>query len=120
MKIVNFSKVLGASVLGLSLAVLPAHLPVSAQTTGGGGTTTGGNTTTAAPGTAGTGTGTTGTAGTGTGSGYTNNDGGNGGYWGLFGLVGLLGLAGLNRGRNQPTAYRDPGDVSSSSGSTRY
>jgi hypothetical protein len=120
MKVVNLSKVLGASVLGLSLAVLPGHMPVSAQTSGGGSTNTGGDTTTAAPGNAGAGTGTTGTAGTGTGSGYTNNGGGNGGYWGLFGLVGLLGLAGFNRGKNQPTAYRDPGDVTSGSGSTRY
>ena len=118
MKSANLSKVVGASILGLSLAVLPAYLPASAQTT------TGGNTTGATNGTA---TGTTNDTGTGVGagtgtSGYTatNNGGGDhGGYWGLLGLLGLFGLIGRGN-KGQATAYRDPDEVSGRTGTTRY
>jgi MYXO-CTERM domain-containing protein len=39
----------------------------------------------------------------------------NGSDWGWLGLLGLIGLAGLARKRQEPTRYRDPNDVSSSS-----
>nr|WP_322659754.1 WGxxGxxG family protein [Dendronalium sp. ChiSLP03b]MDZ8205733.1 WGxxGxxG family protein [Dendronalium sp. ChiSLP03b] len=34
--------------------------------------------------------------------------------WGWLGLLGLLGLAGLARKREEPKAYRDPNEVTSS------
>lgn len=85
-----------ASVIGLSLAVMPLTLPASAQTN---------NTDSGA---------TTGTTTTDT----TNYRGNNDFDWGWLGLLGLLGLAGLaGRGRREETTrYRDPNAV----GSTGY
>lgn len=86
MKTNAVTKVLAASAVALSLAVIPA----SAQT-GGTGTT----------GTDGTGTTTTRTD-------YDNNDDRNG-YWGLLGLLGLFGLLGRRSKQDDvATAYRDP------------
>ncbi|MES1023760.1 WGxxGxxG family protein [Gloeocapsa sp. BRSZ] len=100
MKRSQLSKVFGASVLGLSLAVLPSTLPVSAQTT---------NT---APGTTGT---TTTTAPTTTTTTETND----GFDWGWLGLIGLAGLAGLAGGRkSEPTRYREPDTVGTTTSST--
>ncbi|NMG07333.1 WGxxGxxG family protein [Brasilonema sp. UFV-L1] len=90
----QFTKVIGTSVIALSMA-LPFATPASAQTTTDPGATT-------APGT------TTDTRA------YGDNDF----DWGWLGLLGLLGLAGLaGRGRREePNRYRDPNTV----GSTTY
>ncbi|WP_414583486.1 WGxxGxxG family protein [Scytonema sp. PCC 10023] len=90
---------IGASVIGLSMAVLP--VPASAQTntgdTGTTGTTTGGTTTTDTT--------------------NTNYRGDDGFDWGWLGLLGLLGLGGLaGKRREEATRYRDPNAV----GTTGY
>ncbi|MGB5959083.1 MAG: WGxxGxxG family protein [Coleofasciculaceae cyanobacterium] len=94
MKISNLSKLVAAGVLSAGVAVLPLNLPASAQT----------NTTTTdtipAPGVDNTVV-------------RTVDDGFD---WGWLGLLGLAGLAGLIPRKQQPTAYRDPNDV----GSTTY
>lgn len=91
----QLTKVIGTSVIALSMA-LPFSVPASAQTTTeSGATTTAPNTTT-----------------------DTRTYGDNGfdwGWLGLLGLVGLAGLAGRNR-REEPTRYRDPNAV----GTTNY
>lgn len=88
----NLSKFFGASVLAVSLSVLPSALPAAAQTD-------------AAPG------GTTTTAPTATAENDRDFD------WGWLGLLGLLGLAGLTK---KPEArYSDP-EVANRTTSTRY
>ncbi|NJM73890.1 MAG: WGxxGxxG-CTERM domain-containing protein [Scytonema sp. RU_4_4] len=90
----QLTKVIGTSVIALSMA-LPFSVPASAQTTTDPGATT-------APGT---------TTDTRT---YTD-DGFDWGWLGLLGLLGLAGLAGRKR-HEEPTRYRDPNAV----GSTGY
>lgn len=91
MKLSTLSKTVGASVLALSLAVLPSALPVSAQT----------NDTSPAPGT---------TEGGGQMQGTDSAETGDRDFdWGWLGLIGLAGLAGLSGKREEPTRYRDPG-----------
>ena len=80
----DLSKVVGAGVLTLSMAILPLTLSASAQT----GTTTENN-----PQLQGTDVVAT-----------RDNDF----DWGWLGLIGLAGLAGLARKREEPTRYRDP------------
>lgn len=96
---------IGASVIGLSMAVLPG-IPASAQSNGGtgtSGTTTGGATTTDTTNT--------------NYRGDTNYRGNDGFDWGWLGLLGLLGLGGLaGKRREEGTRYRDPNAV----GSTTY
>lgn len=95
----NLSKVVGASLLGLSIAILPANMPAHAQDSTG---NNGGSTTTT----------TTGTA-----PATTTNDraDNHNGYWGLLGLLGLFGLIGRgNKGRT--VAYRDPEEVGTRTG----
>ncbi|ARV61790.1 hypothetical protein BZZ01_27020 [Nostocales cyanobacterium HT-58-2] len=89
----QFTKLVGTGVIAASMA-LPFTLPASAQTTPAPGTT-------AAPGT------TTDTR--------TYND--NNFDWGWLGLLGLIGLAGLagRKRPDEPTRYRDPNAVSSTS-----
>lgn len=79
----NFTKVVSAGVLTLSMAILPLSIPVQAQVT-------------TSPG-----------AGT---SPTTTTDDRNNFDWGWLGLIGLLGLAGLTGRRRdeEPTRYRDP------------
>jgi MYXO-CTERM domain-containing protein len=79
---------IGASVIGLSLAVMPLTLPpASAQTNNTDTGTTTGNTTTDT----------------------TTYRGDNDFDWGWLGLLGLLGLAGLaGKRREEPARYRDP------------
>jgi hypothetical protein len=98
MKISNLSKFVGAGVLAASVAVLPFHLPASAQNNTG----TGSDTTTTAP-----------SQGVGTDN-YENDNNFDWGWLGLLGLAGLGGLAG--RKREEPARYRDPNEV----GSTTY
>jgi MYXO-CTERM domain-containing protein len=86
---------IGASIIGLSLAIMPLTLPASAQTnnTDPGTGTTPGNTTTDT----------------------TTYRGDNDFDWGWLGLLGLLGLSGLaGRRREEPSRYRDPNAVGSS------
>lgn len=87
---------IGASVIGLSMAVLPG-IPASAQTnTGDTGTTTGGTTTTDTT--------------------NTNYRGDDGFDWGWLGLLGLLGLGGLaGKRREEASRYRDPNAVGTTS-----
>lgn len=94
MKISNLSKLVAAGVLSASVAVLPFNLPASAQSNT---TTTDTTTTTPAQGVDST-------------TVRTVDDGFD---WGWLGLLGLAGLAGLIPRKQQPTAYRDPNDVSS-------
>lgn len=82
MKRSNLSKVVGASVLSLGLAILPLTLPASAQAP---------DTTTTSPDTT-----------------VENAEGGDRDFdWGWLGLIGLAGLAGLAK-RSEPKVYRDP------------
>ncbi|BAY09058.1 WGxxGxxG family protein [Calothrix sp. NIES-2098] len=95
MKHSNLSKVLGSTVLALSLAIVPTVLPASAQTTtNSDGTTTTTGTTTDRPVTDGN---------------YADGD------WGLLGLLGLFGLFGRKSRRNDDTAYSNRDVVGSSS-----
>jgi hypothetical protein len=92
----HFSKLIGASALVASLAVLPFNNSVQAQTsTDGTGTTT-----TTAP--------TTGVY-----NDANNRQSFDWGWLGLLGLLGLAGLAGKNR-TEEPTRYRDPNTVGTS------
>lgn len=101
MKRSDLSKVVGAGVLGLSLALVPLTMPSYAQT-GGSGTTTDG-------------TGTTSTTQTGTDATTGDRDF----DWGWLGLLGLAGLAGLAGGKRQePVRYREPDEVGRTG--TRY
>lgn len=96
MKSANISKFVGAGLLSLSLATLPAVLPASAQT----------NT---APNR--TGTDTTIDTTPRQGVDYTRGD--RDIDWGWLGLLGLIGLAGLMRPkRDENVRYRDPEEVS--------
>lgn len=99
MKRSNLSKVVGASVLSLSMALVPITMPANAQSSGGtGGTGSSGSTTTDTTNTR------SGTAD------YNRND--NNFDWGWLGLLGLIGLAGLAGRKNQePVRYRDPEEV---------
>ncbi|MBD2741673.1 WGxxGxxG family protein [Coleofasciculus sp. FACHB-1120] len=97
MKNSNLSKFVGAGVLAASVALVPMTLPASAQTDT---TTTSPDTTTTAPS---------------QGVTTTNYEGDRGFDWGWLGLLGLAGLAGLaGRKNSEPTAYRDPNEVGSS------
>jgi MYXO-CTERM domain-containing protein len=90
MKISNLSKLIGASVLAASVAVVPFNLPASAQTD-----TAPGNTTTT--------TGTTQDVATERDTGFD---------WGWLGLLGLGGLAGLaGRKRPEEVRYRTDDEV---------
>ncbi|QIR38797.1 WGxxGxxG-CTERM domain-containing protein [Tolypothrix sp. PCC 7910] len=91
MQRLNVSKILGSTVLALSLATLPSVLPASAQTT----TNTDGTTTTTTdrPLTDGN---------------YADGD------WGLLGLLGLFGLFGRKSRRHDDSAYSNRDVVSSS------
>ncbi len=98
MKRSNLSKVVGASVLSLSVALLPLSMPAHAQSGGGAGGSTGGSTSGS----------TSGSTTTGTTDSTRNNDF----DWGWLGLLGLIGLAGLTgRNRTEPARYRDPDEV---------
>lgn len=77
----SLSKTIGASLIAMSVAVLPLSLPAAA-------TTTYPNTTT-------------------TTVQETREDNNN---WGWLGLLGLIGLAGLFRQPKRAVAYRDPAD----------
>ncbi|WP_009632291.1 WGxxGxxG family protein [Synechocystis sp. PCC 7509] len=100
MKCSNLSNLIGASAIGLSLAVLPLSLPVSAQTETAPGTTTAPDTTTTAPI-----------------DGTNNVEQGDRDFdWGWLGLIGLAGLAGLSGKKETVTAYRDPDVVSTTPG----
>ena len=95
MKRSNLTNLLGASAIGLSLAILPLALPVSAQTD-----TTPGTTTTTEPL-----------------QGTNNTEQGDRDFdWGWLGLIGLAGLAGLSGKKEAPTVYRDPNVVSTTPG----
>ncbi|MBD2340212.1 WGxxGxxG-CTERM domain-containing protein [Calothrix sp. FACHB-156] len=90
----NLSKILGTTVIALSLATLPTVLPASAQTTTSpDGTTTTDTTNTDRPLTDGN---------------YADGD------WGLLGLLGLFGLFGRKSRRHDDSAYSNR-DVASSS-----
>jgi MYXO-CTERM domain-containing protein len=86
----NVSKILGSTVLALSLATLPTVLPASAQTT----TTTDSTTT------------------------DRNYSDGDWGLLGLLGLFGLFGRK--SRKADDNVAYRDPNAVGSSSSRSNY
>ncbi len=100
MKRSNLSTLFGASAIGLSLAILPLSLPVSAQSDTAPGTTTAPDTTTTTP-----------VQGT-----DNVNTGDRDFDWGWLGLIGLAGLAGLSRKHEEPTRYRDPDVVSTTPG----
>ncbi len=93
----HFSKLVGASAIVASLAVLPLN-SVQAQTTTDG---TGRTTTNTAP-----------NNGVYNDAANNNREGFDWGWLGLLGLGGLAGLAGKNRSE-EPTRYRDPNAVSS-------
>lgn len=104
MKRSNLSKVVGASILSLSLAAAPLTLSASAQTT-----RTTAPTTTTSP-----------NVDTRQGTDYTRGDT-NDFDWGWLGLLGLIGLAGLaGRKREEPARYREPDEVSRPGSSPRY
>ena len=99
MKRSNLSKVVGAGVVTVSMALLPLTMPASAQTNPD-------NTTTVDPATSG--------------QDVVVENEDDGFDWGWLGLLGLAGLAGLaGRKNSEPTAYRDP-DPASRTGSTGY
>lgn len=97
MKFSNLTKFVGAGVLAASLAVLPSHLPASAQTDAAP------DTTTTAP-----------NAGVDNDA-YENDNDFDWGWLGLLGLAGLAGLAGRKR-HDDTVRYRDVDEV----GSTTY
>lgn len=86
----HFTKIIGASALAASLAVLPLNVSAQGQTTDGTGTTT--------------------TTGVYNDAANNNREGFDWGWLGLLGLLGLAGLAGKNRSE-EPTRYRDPNTV---------
>ena len=94
MKRFDVSKILGSTVLAVSLAILPTVLPASAQTTTSPDGTTTDTTTTDRPLTDGN---------------YADGD------WGLLGLLGLFGLFGRKSRRYDDTAYSNRDVVGSSS-----
>lgn len=97
MKISNVSKLVGASVLAASVALVPFNLPASAQSNTGTDNTT--------------------TTTDGTNQGVSDADYDNDFDWGWLGLLGLAGLAGLaGRKRHEEVRYRDADEV----GSTTY
>jgi len=98
MKRSDLSKVVGGSVLALSMAVLPSITPVSAQDSTNNSTTTSPSTTS-----------TTTTTQT------PRQD--RGFDWGWLGLIGLAGLAGL-AGKKAPERYRDPAEGTGRTGYT--
>ncbi len=99
MKHSNLSNLIGASAIGLSLAILPLSMPASAQTDTAPGTTTSPGTTTEPL------------------QGTNNAEQGDRDFdWGWLGLIGLAGLAGLSRKHEEPTRYRDPDPVSTTPG----
>ncbi len=90
----HFTKIIGATALAASLAILPLNVSAQGQTTdGGAGTTT-----------------TTGTTTGGYNDANNNREGFDWGWLGLLGLLGLAGLAGKNRAE-EATRYRDPNTV---------
>jgi hypothetical protein len=94
MKRSDVSKILGSTVLALSLAIAPTVLPASAQTnTSPDGTTTDTTTTDRSL----------------TDGNYADGD------WGLLGLLGLFGLFGRKSRRDDNTVYSNPDVVGSSS-----
>lgn len=99
----NFSKIAGATLLTLGLAVLPAH----ATSTTGTSTDAGTAVNNAAENTAD-------AAADNTDRDYNDGD------WGLLGLLGLFGLLGRRSRPTEPTAYQDPGVTTSRTGSDRY
>lgn len=100
MKRSNLSKLIGASAIGLGIAMLPLSMPVSAQTDTAPGTTAPDATTQTAP-----------IQGT-----EDVNTGDRDFDWGWLGLIGLAGLAGLSRKSEEPTRYRDPDPVGTTPG----
>lgn len=82
----SLSKIIGASIVALSVAASPLSLPAAAQTT------TSPNTTTTYPNTT---------------TVETREDNNS---WGWLGLLGLIGLAGLFRQPKRTVAYRDPAE----------
>ncbi|OUL32038.1 WGxxGxxG family protein [Nostoc sp. 106C] len=98
MKHSNLTKVLGSTVLALSLAIVPTVVPASAQTTTNSDSTT-----------TGTSTGTTTTDRPVTDGNYADGD------WGLLGLLGLFGLFGRKNRKHDETAYSNRDVVGSSS-----
>ncbi|MBW4576863.1 MAG: hypothetical protein KME08_16435 [Aphanothece sp. CMT-3BRIN-NPC111] len=111
MKRSDLSKVIGAGVLGLSLALVPLTMPSYAQTGGSG---TGG-----ATGTSGTTTDGSSPADTTTQTGTDTTTGDRDFDWGWLGLLGLAGLGGLaGRKREEPARYREPDEVGRTG--TRY
>lgn len=96
MKSNSLAKLMGGSLLALSLSILPSTLPASAQTTAPADPAAPGTTTTA------------------TDDGF-NFD------WGWLGLLGLIGLAGLKgRDRSTTTAYSDRTTTSPAGNTPRY
>ncbi|MEH1939004.1 MAG: WGxxGxxG family protein [Nostoc sp.] len=99
MKRFNVSKILGSTVLALSLATLPTLLPASAQTTTSGDATVTDTTTDR----------------TVTDRNYRDGD------WGLLGLLGLFGLFGRkSRKANETVGYSDPNVVGSPGSRSNY
>ncbi len=99
MKRFNISKILGSTVLALSLATLPTVLPASAQTTATPDATINDTTTDR----------------TTTDRNYQDGD------WGLLGLLGLFGLFGRkSRKADDTVGYRDPNVAGSSSSRSNY
>lgn len=99
MKRSDLSKVAGAGVIALSLAILPGVMPASAQTdTAPAGTNNDPNRTVVD-----------------TTPLQESEDDNN--HWGALGLLGLIGLANLFR-KDEPTRFRDPDPAASST--TRY
>lgn len=96
----NFTKAFSASILTLSMAILPLSLPAFAQNTGSGGAGDTGNNNAATSDTT------------------TSNNNNRDFDWGWLGLLGLFGLAGLRGkgGTEEASRYRDPNVV----GSTTY
>jgi MYXO-CTERM domain-containing protein len=94
MKVSNLTKFVSAGVLAASLAVIPSHLPASAQQSGTT-STDGTNTTNTAPT-----------------QGVSDTSRDNDFDWGWLGLLGLAGLAGLaGRKRHDDVRYRTDEEV---------
>lgn len=111
MKFSNLSKLAGASVLAASLSMAALTQPASAQSTTGSDSS---NTTTTQTTPSSDSSNTTTRTSQGVDSANYNRD--NGFDWGWLGLLGLAGLAGLaGRKQEEPSRYREPDEVSSSS-----
>lgn len=98
MKRSDLSKLVGASAIGLGVAILPLSMPVSAQTDTAPGTTIAPDATTQ------------------TQPIQEVNTGDRDFDWGWLGLIGLAGLAGLSGKREEPVRYRDPDPVGTTPG----